>query len=254
MSLVAVVGECASTTAVALAAGWPAGERVVLAELDPAGGVMSAWLDVPRSPGLSELVASNAAGSWPVIESMVQCCPSGLEVLVGPSRAVEAAATVGAAGLMLPVVSALGSVVVIADGGRLRGTLSALTVQAGLVVVVHRQHPGSAAAATAGLERVGELCSLLSVRSIPFVVALVGDEPYGGDEVAAFVGADLLVELAVDPWAAAVLAGRAASPARLKRSALAKSAAGLAATVSVRLRELRSEFTWQDVAISGETS
>ena len=90
MSIVAVVGDGATTLAVALAATWPQGERVVLAELDPAGGSLGAWLDVPRSPNLSELVAAADAGSWPAIEACCQRAPSGVEVLVAPVRAVEA--------------------------------------------------------------------------------------------------------------------------------------------------------------------
>lgn len=222
MSLVVVVGECASTTALAMTACWPDGERAVLVELDPGGGVLSAWLNVPRSPGLSELVASGSAGSWPAIEGVLQRSASGVEVLVAPCRAVEAGASVAAAGPLLSVVSALESVVVVADGGRVRGGFSPVVAEAGVVVVVHRQHAASAPAATVGLERVADTCALLSARSIPFVVALVGDRPYGCDEVAGFVGADVVIGVAVDVWAAAVFAGRAASELRLRRSPLVR--------------------------------
>lgn len=244
MSLVAVVGECSTTTALGLAATWPDGERAVVVEFDPAGGCLSAWLEVPRQPSLSDLAASASSGSWPTIESMVQTSPTGVEVLVAPTRSVEAAAAIVASSPMLPVVSALDLPVVIADGGRLRSGLSALTVQAGVVVVAHRQHAGSAAAATVGLERVGDLCDLLTVRSIPFVVALIGDRPYGADEVGTFVGADVVVELAVDPWAAAVLAGRSGSRTRLKRSPLWRSLGTLSSTVSAQLRQSRDEALW----------
>ena len=141
---------------------------------------------------------------------------------------------------MLPVLSALDSTVVIADGGRLRGPLSALVSQAAVVVVAHRQHAGSAAAAALGFERLAELTSQLAVRSIPTVVALIGSRPYATDEVAAFVRADTVVALADDPWAAAVLAGRAGSGPRLRRSPLMRSLRELAAIVSVSLRQMRS--------------
>ncbi len=241
MSLIAVVGDGCTTTALGMAAAWPSDNRCLLAEFDPAGGCLAAWLDVPRSPGLAEGAASSSPGTWSTIQSVVQRSGSGVDVLVAPTRSVEAAAVVLAASVsMLPVLSALDSTVVIADGGRLRGPLSALVSQAAVVVVAHRQHAGSAAAAALGFERLAELTSQLAVRSIPTVVALIGSRPYATDEVAAFVRADTVVALADDPWAAAVLAGRAGSGPRLRRSPLMRSLRELAAIVSVSLRQMRS--------------
>lgn len=245
MSLVAVVGDGCTTTALGLAAAWPVDDPCLVAEFDPYGGCLAAWLDVPRSPGLAEIAAASGATSWPAIRAMVQRAPSGVEVLVAPTRAVEAAAVVHAAtASVLPVLSALDQPVVIADGGRLRGGLSALAGQAGVVVVAHRQHPGSAAAAALGLERVAELTAQLAVRSIPTVVAMIGDRPYGVDEVAEFVDADTVVALADDPWAAAVLAGRAGSAVRFRRSPLMRSMQGLVGIVSARLRTGRLREHW----------
>jgi hypothetical protein len=220
----------------------------MVAEFDPDGGCLAAWLDLPRSPGLAEIVASSAPGSWAAIEAMTQRAASGIDVLVAPTRAVEAAAVVQAATTtVLPVLSGLDSVVVIADGGRLRGGLSALVSQAGLVVIAHRQHRGSAAAAALGIERVAELASQLRVRSIPTVVAMVGVNPYGADEVAQFVDADVVMSIADDPWAAAVLAGRAGSAVRFRRSPLMRSFTELAAVVSASLRQVRLGDVWQSL-------
>lgn len=246
MSLIAVIGDGATTTAVGLAGAWPAAERCVIAEFDPTGGCLSAWLDVPTSPGLAELASSPSGGSWLEIEAAFQASRSGLEVLVAPHRAVEAAAVVNAATpMVLPVLSALESPVVVADGGRPSGSLPPLAVQAGVVVVSHLQHPGSAAAATVGIERVADTCDLLRRRALPHVVALVGDRPYGADEVARFVGADAAIAVADDPWAASVLAGRAGSAIRFRRSALMRSMHSLAAAVSAQLRQSRQELAWE---------
>src|SRR4051794_32733915 len=95
VSLVAVVGECSTTTAVALAATWPAGERVIVAELDPAGGSLAAWLDVPRAPNLSELVASADAGAGAAVEGPCPHPASGPRVLVAPGGAVAGGAARG---------------------------------------------------------------------------------------------------------------------------------------------------------------
>ena len=246
MSLVAVVGDGCTTTSVGMAAAWPFDDGCMVAEFDPAGGCLAAWLDVPRSPGLADVAASSTPGSWATIKSMVQRAGSGLDVLVAPTRSVEAAAVVLAAtNTVLPVLSALESPVVIADGGRLRGGISALVSQAGIVVVAHRQHSGSAAAAALGFERLAELTSQLAVSSIPTVVALVGARPYTAEEVSEFLQADSVVSLAEDPWAAAVLAGRAGSAMRLRRSPLMRSMAELAGVVSTSLRHNRVTDGWQ---------
>ncbi len=245
MSLVAVVGDGCTTTALGMAAAWSSDEPCIVAEFDPAGGCVAAWLDVPRSPGLAEAAASSASGTWPTIQSMMQRSESGVDVLVAPTRAVEAAAVVLAAGVsVLPVLSALDTTVVIADGGRLRGPLSPLVTHAAMVVVGHRQHAGSSAAAALGFDRLAELTAQLAVRSIPTVVALIGSRPYAPDEVAAFVRADTVVALADDPWAAAVLAGRAGSANRLRRSPLMRSLNELVAVVSVSLRQMRPHDGW----------
>ncbi|HEX2785646.1 MAG TPA: hypothetical protein VHN36_18850, partial [Ilumatobacteraceae bacterium] len=224
MSLIGVVGDGCTTTALGLAAAWAPDDPCMVAEFDPAGGCLAAWLDLPRSPGLAEVAASSTPGSWPAIQESVQRSMSGLDVLLAPTRAVEAVAVIHAAtASVLPVLAAIDSSVVIADGGRLRGALSALAIRSDLVVIAHRQNSGSAAAATLGLERVAELTSLLAARTIPAVVALIGDRPYSSAEVADFVQADAVVALAHDPWAAAVLAGRAGSAIRLRRSPLMRS-------------------------------
>jgi hypothetical protein len=245
VSLVAVVGDGCTTTALGIAAAWPPGHPRMVAEFDPAGGCLAAWLDLPRSPGLAEVAASSTPATWPTILSMIQRAESGVDVLLAPTRAVEAAAVVLAATTtVLPVLSAIDSPVVIADGGRMRGALSALVNQAGLVVVAHRQHPGSAAAAALGFERVAELTSQLAVRSIPTIVALIGARPYTAGEVAEFLQAETVVGLADDPWAAAVLAGRACSAIRLRRSPLMRSLADLADVISTTLRQIRVHDGW----------
>jgi hypothetical protein len=137
---------------------------------------------------------------------------------------------------VLPVLAAIDSPVIVADGGRLRGALSPLVTQCDVVVIAHRQHPGSPAAATLGFERIAELSALLAIRSIATVVALIGDRPYSAAEVGEFVGANTVVALADDPWTAAVLAGRAGSRVRLRRSPLMRSLTELAGVVSATLR------------------
>ena len=56
MTILAVAGDRCSTTAVALAASWPAGDDVLLVEADPSGGDLAAWFDLPVTPSLSTVV------------------------------------------------------------------------------------------------------------------------------------------------------------------------------------------------------
>ena len=255
MSLVAVVGDFATTVAIGLAATWPAGDRTFVLEFDQAGGCASAWLDVPREPGLSQLAASSGADTWSVIEASIQRSPSGVDVLVAPTRAVEAAAAVAAAApMILPVLSAIDETVAIADGGRLDGGAAALVAHARIVVIAHRQHQGSAAAAAVGFERLADICEALTRRSVPYVVALIGDRPYRCDEVAAFVGAPTVVDVALDAWAAAVFSGRAGSQVRLRRSALWRSLVELSGVVAASVRVPREDVRWLDTAGAGQVS
>jgi hypothetical protein len=206
---------------------------------------LAAWLDVPRSPGLAEVAASSSPGSWTTIQSMLQRAQSGVDVLVAPTRAVEAAAVVlASAPTALPVLAALDQPVVLADGGRLRGGLSNLVLQSNVVVVAHRQHSGSAAAAALGIERVAELTAQLMARSIPTVVALIGSVPYTATDVSEFVHVDAVVALADDPWAAAVLAGRAGSAIRLRRSPLMRSLDELVGVVGASLHQIGPNDNW----------
>jgi hypothetical protein len=112
------------------------------------------------------------------------------------------------------------------------------------VAVVHRQRAGSAAAAAVALERLAHVVDLLELRSIPYAIALVGEQPYRADEVGAFLGTGEVVPVAVDTWAAAVLAGRAGSQARLRRSPLLRSTSRLAGRLSARLREAHQLTGW----------
>ena len=58
MTIVAIVGDCTTTTCVALAAGWPVDDEVLILEADPSGGSLAGWLDTPNSPSLATIVAN----------------------------------------------------------------------------------------------------------------------------------------------------------------------------------------------------
>ncbi len=218
MTLVAVGGMRCTTTAIGLASAASERRPATLVELDPHGGCAAAWLGVPRQPSLSEVVATGDPARADSFLTRVQPSLRGVDVLVAPVRAAEAAAAVPAASAMLPVMSAM-STLFVADVGRLGAVVPPAVSQAGVVVISHVQHRGSAGAAALGIEQLADTCATLAMRSVPTVVALHGTTPYAPVDVARFLAGPVVVAMTDDPWAAAVMAGRPGSARRLRRSA-----------------------------------
>jgi hypothetical protein len=237
MTVLAVFGDCATTSALALAAGWPAEERALVVEADRRGGSLAAWLDVPLSPSLSTVVttlhAADSSGdgrsAWTVVDPLVRRAPSGTRFVPAPFRAREAGRAVAEAErLLVPLLAARHDLAAIVDLGRLDlvDEEPATIRHADAAVLCHRQEPSSARAASVRLERLAEQVDALRGLGCRPVLALIGEEPFGGDEVARFLGEDVEWRpLAPDPLAAAVLAGRSGvSERRLARLPLLRTA------------------------------
>jgi hypothetical protein len=264
VSLVAVVGDSATTTSLALAASWPTTSRTsddqspshdgpnaivdpVVVELDRSGGRLSAWLDVPRNPGLAQLASEGRDVTWPRLRGCIQSSPSGVSVLVAPTRATHMTVVhdTVAAGVS-QLMAQLDAPVFVADCGRSVADAWQTLSAADVIVVTHRQRVESARAAAVGVEVLAEMIEAVQLsagvsraagRAPRVMVAVVGARPYRLDEIVGYLrntfvdGAnafDDAAPLAVDPWAAAVLAGRAGSSRRLHRSPLMASARDLA--------------------------
>jgi hypothetical protein len=241
MTVVAVLGDGATTSTVALAVGWPTADQVVVVETDRRGGSLAAWLDVPLSPSLSTVVATlhgagggrDASTPWSTIEPLVRRAPSGIRFVPAPFRAREAGrAILEAERHLVPLLAQRDDVVALADCGRpaVVDEVSGVLDHAAAVVVCHRQETASAAAASVRVERLAEQLASLRDRGARVVLAVVGEEPFAGDEIARFVGPEVSWRpLAADPLAAAVLAGRrGVSPRRLARLPLLRTAAQIA--------------------------
>ena len=258
MSLVAIAGDHATTTTLAVAAAWPVSDDLLVIEADPRGGSLAAWLDIPLTPSLSAVVTRATGGEWAVIERLSRTTPSGLRVIPAPVRAVEATRAIAeAADSIVPTLASLASPVVIADTGCLPGLggagasgVAPVVAQSALTVVVHRQAQQSARAAAVRLERLAESFEQLATAGVETTLAVIGRTPFDPAEIAGFVGSGAVVpptvfELADDPLAAAVLAGRSGvAPRRLLRLPLLRSAATLAAYVSNRLIALAATDRW----------
>ena len=248
MTLIAIVGDCTTTTMLALAATWPTSHEVIIVEADPRGGSLAGWLDVPLVPSLSTMVA--AAHATPEdddadLDSMMRATGTGVRFVPAPFRSREAARAVTEARRVLfhRLAARPDSVVMLDLGQPVPGTAVAeLAPTADVIVICHRQEKASAAAATVRLERLREQVD--SARAgIPMVIAVIGNEPFDCAEIGAHIDPDSTwVELAFDPLAASVHAGhRGVSARRMARLPLSRSTRRLADALLDATREIEEE-------------
>lgn len=264
MTIIAVVGDVATTSAVALAAGWPAGDEATVLEADPTGGSLAGWLNTPLHPSLATIVANVGpdAGNdrrsvLATVDTMVHRSHSGIRFVANAVRARAAHRAVEEAAIVVLPAVAAAPATVIADVGTYRAgqpPSPALRV-ASIVVIVHRQASASAAAATVRIERLVEMVEELSHLDGEIVLAVVGGTPFDPAEIGAFVDESvpdtvrMTVAIADDPLAAAAIAGRTGvSSKRLRRLPLMRDATRLADSLWAILDEQRR------VAASGSTT
>lgn len=219
----------ATTTALAFAATWPEQRRCLLIEADPFGGVIAARYGLGDSPGLSSLAATARRGlDDDVVWQHAQQLPGRIPILVGPPTAEEAHAVLrDLARILAEWAVADADIDVIVDCGRIApgSPMVRAMTEADTVLVVTRPSIDQlrpAAARSAALTSAGVRSGLL----------LVGDHPYGPDEVAATLGVDVAGVIAWDPRTAAVLTGSHGAVRDLRRSRLVRSAATLAAELT----------------------
>jgi MinD-like ATPase involved in chromosome partitioning or flagellar assembly len=251
-----VVGDCTTTTCVALAATWPI-DDVVVVEADPGGGSLSAWLDTPASPTLGTLAATARSHTMPdgtlrAVTSMTHHSESGVRFLASPARAVAARRAIEeAATLAFPAIARSPDMIALADVGRPSAAdqPAAIVSMAAAMILVHRQERASAAAEAVRLERLVEIVERLVPTGIPSTLAIIGDAPFDPIEIVDFVEESVpgalttSFDLADDPLSAAVLAGRhGVSASRLRRLPLLRSA-GSAAGRMRRVLEATIETT-----------
>lgn len=256
MALIALIGDCTTTTALAMAAAWPLDREVVVLEVDRRGGSLASWLDTPGTPSLTTIVAARGSrlgagtgaernghggealdAGWQDVAGAVQDSRSGVRFLAAPARSREASlAITEAERSLIPMLAGLASPTILADVGRHVGAdpPPAVVRLASTVVVVHRQDPASPGAAAVRLERLIELVDQLRAVAGSVVLGVVGDQPFDLSEIVDLVQSNtstqlaLAHEIALDPLSALVLAGRqGVSKKRLARLPLARSIGGL---------------------------
>ena len=228
-----------TTTALAFAATWPEHRRCLLIEADPFGGVIGARYGLGDTPGLSTLAAVARQGlDEEAVWRNVQQLPGGVGVLVGPASAEEAHAVLRDVAVVLAGwCTTQTDVDVIVDCGRTAPASPAveLLTKADATMVLTRPFIDQirpAAHRLTALQATGAEASLL----------LVGDSPYGPDEVAATLKADVGGVISWDPRTAAVLTGARGAVRDLRRSPLVRSTA----TLTDRLASSLSESSRSD--------
>ncbi len=234
MSLVVLCSAHASpgvtTAALVLAAAWPPDRGgAVVVEADPSGGVIAARFGLGDTPGLASLAVTARTGvPHDVLAGHVQELPGGLPVVAGPATPEQAA-------MVLPdvtpvVVSMSATFDVVVDAGRVLPGSPAMGLlrAADVVLVVVRPSPDQLRPAATRLEA-------LQRSGVRVAVCLIGDGPYGAEEVAAVLGVEVLGVLAWDPRSADALTGTDTPRRGLRHMPLARSAATLAEHLTVRL-------------------
>jgi hypothetical protein len=229
-----------TTTALALAALWPAPRRLVI-ETDPSGGDLGAWLGLAPAPGLATLAAAIRHDASPGITwRHAQALPGGVSTVVAPAGAGQAAACL--ATLAAPQAGTAwldpgAEAVLIADCGRLdpRSAAFAVAARAALTLVMVRPRVSELshlAERLPGLTRAGLRPALLLA---PAGENGTGEACYPPGEIAAALGVQVEGSLPADPRTiTSVIRGRGVLvPSR--RLPLAQSVSGLAATLAARL-------------------
>jgi len=200
VALASVKGAPGVTTAVlALAATWPATRSVVVAELDPDGGVIAARRELRLEPGLVTLAAALRRGGDSV-DGHTQAVGTRIRAIVTPPSAEQTRAALAVAGDRLWRAFDTSPDDLLVDCGRLTATspVLALARRAAATVLLARPR----------LEDVAllrESLPALRREGVEPGVVLVGDGPYAPDEVAAAVDVPITAVLPADRRSAAAL-------------------------------------------------
>lgn len=253
MPLIAIASVKASpgvtTTALALAAVWPARRRLLI-EADPSGGDLGPWLGLPPSPGLAGVAADvRHDQSRGVIWRHAQELAGGVHAVVAPAGAEQAAACLTTvAGTTIFVPFAAEPAVAVADCGRLDPGSPAFAVaaQAGITLLLARPRvselshlaPRVAALTQAGL-RLGLLLA-------PDTGRAPAGPAYSAAEIAVTLRVPVYPQLPDDPGGAAHVVRHWGQFRARKRLPLARSAASLAACLTASPSQAASSGSHPD--------
>ena len=220
----------ASTVALALALASGPERTVTLVDADPDGGALAARLGVAATPGLVSLSAAARHGFRPDLVGLhTQHIRPGVELIAGPPSAEQMSTALG--GLGCPFAEALAAIDASADVGRwqLRSPATDLVREAVATVLVIRPSLEGVAHARSQVVDLQQICRRVEV-------AIVGDQPYGANEVADALAVDHVTMVPFDRRGAALLGTEPVSGRWGNRSPLMRAIRALA--LGLESREL----------------
>jgi MinD-like ATPase involved in chromosome partitioning or flagellar assembly len=213
-----------TTTALALAAVWPATRGVLVAEVDPDGGVIAARRELSLEPGVVTLAAALRRGG-DSLTTHTQALGDNVRALVAPPSAEQARAALNVAGDRLWQAFDALSDDLLVDCGRLTVTSPVMAAARRAAITLLLARPR--------LEDIALLrlrVPVLRREGVDPRVVMVGDGPYHRDEVASAIDAPVIAALPADRRTAEALDTRSARGLS-SRAPLLRSARHLAATV-----------------------
>jgi hypothetical protein len=198
-------------------------DRVII-ESDPSGGSLIGWLALNPQRTLTSAVTRRFDDTGPADRPMTgwersaQVVGDGLAVLASPIRSVEAATSqTQAHRSTLAEIGSVDGLVAFIDAGRGIPGSPWTPAGTGLVVMVHRQRGGPAAAAGVRVEQLRERYEILESAGHRLAVVVIGAHPFDPADIATHLGGGdgaVMVALPEDRFAAEVLAGRTGCSAR----------------------------------------
>ncbi|MGH9101281.1 MAG: MinD/ParA family ATP-binding protein [Acidimicrobiales bacterium] len=217
------VRSCGVTTlATALAATWPKDRRVLLIELDPAGGTLAAASGWPAEPSLVSLAAAGRRASDPdLVWEHCRTLPGGTPVLAGAAGVEQARSALG---MLTGLLGRLGEIDadILVDCGRIDPRSPGMAVlDSARVVLVARPR-------LADLHALAVWAETRSLESTQVRLVTVGDGPYPDAEITETLGIEVLGRLPWDPDAAEALVTLPVSDRELRLTPLVRSARSLA--------------------------
>ena len=232
VALASVKGSPGVTTAaLALAARWPVGRKVLLVEADPFGGDLAPRYGATVTGGLASLLAAARRELTPeAVWDHVHELPGGMAVLFGLSGVRQAAANMNVWPAIATALAGLDADVVV-DAGRLlpqfAGGVGAILGQADALVVVC----GSTLEAIVHLQNA--LPDLVAERrGRRLLVVPTGSFGYSADDIASTLEVDVGPTMPDDAAAAAALANQRRMR-RLEKAPLLMWAAAMIAELGI---------------------
>jgi hypothetical protein len=171
------------------------GTDVALVEADPAGGDLAAFLGLPTDPGMASLAAaSRHQSAWPDARAHAQGLPTGGWTLLGSTDPGQAAASVSTLATRLHLALASTAAAAVVDCGRWQTACPAGALVNGATATIVCVRP-SVAAIEAVRVRAEDLWQATDGR---LGLAVMGETPYGPDEVEAATGLPVLAMIPFD--------------------------------------------------------